>query len=179
MTQPETLKKTDTEHVLSIDIGVPREAVWAEITKTGSIQRPLYNCVMESELRPGAKLRYYSPNKKRVFVVGEVVEVTPPERFVHTYVFTQVMDEPPTLVTWELAEIATGSRVTVTHSGWTDAHKAPEKSAGGWNDILGMLKDDLEGQISLKWRVMYKLMNTFMVMMPKSTTVEEVEKGGW
>lgn len=112
-------------------------------------------------------------------MVGEIVEVTPPERFVHTYVFTQAIDEPPTLVEWRLEEIEGGCRVTVTHTGWTDAHKAPEKSAGGWNDILGMLKDELEGGLSLKWRVMYKLMSTFMFMMPKSTTVEEVEKAGW
>lgn len=179
MTEPRTLKKTPEESVLSIDIDVPRDAVWAEITKTGSIQRPLYNCVMESELVPGAKLRYYSPNKKRVFVVGEVVEVTAPSRFVHTYVFTQKIHEPPTLVTWELDEIDTGCRVTVTHSGWTEEHKAPEKTAGGWGDILGMLKDELEGEISFKWRMLYRLGNAFMFMMPKSTTVEEVERAGW
>ncbi len=172
--------KAGVEHVLSVDIAVPREKVWAEITKIGAIQRPLYNCVLETDFKPGSKLRYYSPDRKRVFVVGEIIEFSPPERFVHTYLFTQVTDEPPTVVTWELSEIATGCKVTITHSGWTDAHKAPEKSAGGWKDILGLLKDELErGQISLKWRVIYRLMTAFMFMMPKSTTVAEVEKAGW
>ena len=73
--------------VVSIDIHVSAQAVWDEITKTGGIQRPLYNCVMESELRPGARLRYYSPDKKRVFVVGEVLAVDPPRTFKHTYHF--------------------------------------------------------------------------------------------
>jgi hypothetical protein len=109
-----------------------------------------------------------------------VLEVSPPERFVHTYVFTQRIDEPPTVVTWELQEVGTGCRVTVTHSGWTEAHKAPEKSAGGWKDILGLLKDEVEkGEISRKWRVIYRLMNAFMFMMPKSTTVAGVEEAGW
>ena len=175
-----TASNPKLDSVLSIEIAAPVEKVWAEITKTGRVQRPLYNCVLESELKPGAKLRYYSPNKKRVFVVGEVVEIEPPRKLVHTYVFTQAIEEPPTLVTWELEQLETGCKVTVTHTGWTDAHKAPEKTAGGWNDILGMLKDEVErGRISLKWRIMYRVGNAIMFMMPKKTTVEEVEKAGW
>lgn len=66
------------EHVVSIHIDVPVQRVWDEITKTGRIQRALYNTVLESDLQPGSPLRYYSPDRKRVFVVGEVVEVDPP-----------------------------------------------------------------------------------------------------
>lgn len=72
------------EHVVSIHIGVPVQRVWDEITKTGRIQRALYNTVLESDLQPGSPLRYYSPDRKRVFVVGEVVEVDPPRKFAHT-----------------------------------------------------------------------------------------------
>ena len=69
-----------TDHVLTIEIRVPRQRVWDEITKLGRIQRAMVNTVLESALVPGAKLRYYSPNRKRVFVVGKVVEVSPPRR---------------------------------------------------------------------------------------------------
>ena len=86
------------DHVLSIEIKTSVQNVWNEITKTGKIQRALYNTVLETDLTPGSRLRYYSPDKKRVFIVGEVVEVDPPTKFSHTYKFTQ-QDEPPTLVT--------------------------------------------------------------------------------
>lgn len=159
-------------HVTSIEIAAPVEKVWAEITKTGSVQRPLYNTVLDTDLKPGSPIKYYSPDGKRIFVIGRVVEVEPPRKLSHTYMFT-TKDEPPTLVTWELEASAGGCRVTVTHSGWTEAHKAPEKSAGGWREILGLLKSEIEtGQIPLKTRIMYAVMDRMMFIMPKSTLAE-------
>ncbi|MEX0906987.1 MAG: SRPBCC domain-containing protein, partial [Gemmatimonadota bacterium] len=132
------------EHVASIHIDVPVERVWSEITKTGRVQRALYNTVLETELRPGARLRYYSPDRSRVFIVGEVVAVDPPRMFSHTYWFTMWKGGGPTLVTWLLEAEAGGCRVTVTHSGWTAEHEAAEKTGAGWREILGLLKQDLE-----------------------------------
>ncbi len=170
----------DITHVLSIDIHVPVQQVWHEITKTGSIQRPLYNCVLETELRPGSRLRYYSPNKKRVFVVGEVVEVDPPRKFAHTYHFVQNGKEPATLVTWELSEIPNGCRVTLTHAGFTSVHKGADKQKAGWLEILGLLKSELEtGTIPMRTRLLYSVMGFTMWMLPKSTKTGEVEKVTW
>lgn len=172
---------TDTdqrpEHVLSIHIDVPVQRVWDEITSTGRIQRALYNTVLECELRPGSRLRYYSPDRKRVFIVGEVVTVDPPTTFAHTYRFTTWKQGPPTLVTWTLAEEAGGCRVTVTHSGWTAEHdKNAAKSAAGWREILGLLKQDLEtGTLPWKIRVMYRLMGWFMFMMPRTTRTDYLD----
>lgn len=166
-------------HVLSIEIQAPLQRVWDEITKTGQIQRALYNTVLETDLTPGSRLRYYSPNKKRVFIVGEVVEVAAPKKLSHTYKFTQ-SDEPPTLVTWKLEEIPGGCRVTLTHSGWTEEHKAPEKVKAGWQEILGLLKTELEtGDIPFKTKLVYGMMGMMMFMLPKSTRTEEVERAGW
>ena len=176
MTETETLP----EHVTSIHIAVPRTRVWDEITKTGQIQKALYNTVLETDLVPGTRLRYYSPDKKRVFVVGEVVEVDPPKRFTHTYLFTMWKGGGPTLVTWELEDEEGGCRVTVTHSGWTPEHKEAAKFAAGWQEILGLLKEDLEtGDIPGKTRLMYRVMGWFMFMMPKTTTKDYADKQGW
>ena len=167
------------DHVVSIHINVPVQRVWDEITKTGKIQRALYNTVLESDLVPGSRLRYYSPDKKRVFIVGKVVAVDPPRKLSHTYMFT-TSESPFTLVTWELKEEAGGCRVTVTHSGWTTAHKAPEKVAAGWREILGLLKHELEtGDLPTKAKIMYAMYGMLMFMMPKSTTTEYVDKQGW
>lgn len=164
------------DQVVSIHIDVPPEQVWASITRTGEVQRALYNTVLETELRPGARLRYYSPDRKRVFIIGEVVSVEPPRRLSHTYWFTTWKSGPPTLVTWELEEEAGGTRVTVTHSGWTDEHDKPEKSGAGWKQILGLLKQELEtGDIPAGTKFMYQVMGWFMFAMPKSTKAEHAD----
>lgn len=165
--------------VLSIDIATTPEKVWEEITKTGRIQKAFYNTVLESTLQPGAKLRYYSPDKKRVFVVGEVLEVDAPNRLKHTYMMTMT-PEGPTVVTWELVAIESGCRVTITHSGWTEDMKTRKNTAVGWTDILSLLKAEIEtGQIPLKTRLIYAIQGAMMFMLPKSTKVEEVDRQGW
>lgn len=164
------------DHVVSIHIDVPVERVWEEITRTGRVQRALYNTVLETELKPGARLRYYSPDRKRVFIVGEVVEVEPPHRFSHTYWFTMWKGGGPTLVTWQLTPESGGCRVTVTHSGWTSAHEAAEKTGAGWKEILSLLKQSLEtGTIPLRTRVLYAVMGAMSFMLPSSTKAENVE----
>lgn len=167
------------DQVISIHIAAPVERVWAEITKTGRVQRALYNTVLETELRPGTRLRYYSPDRKRVFIVGEVLEVEPLRKFSHTYRFTTWKTLTPTRVTWELAEERGGCRVTVTHSGWTQEHQAPEKTAGGWKEILALLKQELEtGQLPFKTRAMYRMMGWFMFMLPKTTRTDYIDQQG-
>jgi uncharacterized protein YndB with AHSA1/START domain len=166
--------------VTAIDIKVPIQKVWAEITKTGGLQPAIYNTRLEMQPRPGSRLRYYSPNKKRVFVVGEVLEIEPPRKFKHTYHFLMNGKEPPTIVTWELAEIPGGTRVTLTHAGFTTAHKGATKQQAGWQEILALLKSELEtGGIPFKTRMMYGMMGMMSFMLPKTTRVEEAERMGF
>ncbi len=167
------------DHVFSIVINVPVSQVWNEITKTGRIQRAVVNTILESDLRPGSKLRYYSPSKNRVFVVGEVVEIVPLRKFSHTYMFT-FRPEPPTLVTWELEEVPGGCRVTLTHGGWTTQVQTHKGVAGGWREILQLLKVELEtGDIPLRKKASYFVMNALSFMLPRSTRVAEVARAGW
>jgi uncharacterized protein YndB with AHSA1/START domain len=167
------------DHVCSIVIKVPVQKVWDEITKTGSIQRPLYNTVLDIDLVPGGRLRYSSPDRRRVFVAGEVLEVDPPRRLRHTYLFA-MKPEPATVVTWELEEVAEGTRVTLTHGGWTAEHTAPEKHGAGWIEILGLLQSELEhGSIPAKTRFIYWMQGLFMFAMPKTTKSEYADEQGW
>ncbi|MDX1493194.1 MAG: SRPBCC domain-containing protein [Longimicrobiales bacterium] len=167
------------DHVCSIVINVPMEEVWGEITKTGAIQRPLYNTVLDIELEPGGKLRYSSPDGTRVFVAGEVLELDAPRMLKHTYIFA-IKPEPSTVVTWRLEEVPGGTRVTVTHSGWTDEHSAPEKHEAGWTEILELLKSELEtGEIPLRTRVLYWIQGLLTFALPKTTRKEYVDEQGW
>ena len=177
---PHTPNPPLKNHVFTIDIAVPRQRVWDEITKTGRIQLALNNTVLESPMTPGSKLRYYSPSRTCVFVVGEIVEVTPPRRFSHTFKLLMNGADAPSLVTWDLEETPADCRVTLTHSGWTDQVKTHKGTAGGWIGILSVLKQQLEtGDIPLKTKLTYALMGAMMFMLPKTTKVDEVAKAGW
>jgi uncharacterized protein YndB with AHSA1/START domain len=167
------------DHVFRVEIRAPRERVWSELTKTGSVQLAMMNTVLAGELKPGSRLRYYSPDRKRVFVVGEVVEVDPPRRFSHTYMFT-TRAEQPTLVTWELEETADGCRVTLTHGGFTTQKATHGSVAGGWREIIGLLKQVVEtGTIPLRVRARYRFLNALLWTLPGSTRVSEVDRAGW
>lgn len=167
------------DHVCSIVINVPVQAVWNEITKTGSLQRPLYNTVLDIDLVPGGRLRYSSEDRKRWFVAGEVLDVDPPRLLRHTYIFG-LKPEPDTVVTWQLDEVDGGTRVTVTHAGWTTEHTKPEKHEAGWNEILGLLKSELEtGDIPTKMKVIYWMQGLFMFAMPGTTKTEYADEKGW
>ena len=169
---------TVPDRVCSIVINVPVQKVWDEITKTGSIQRPVYNTLLDVDLKPGGRMRYYSPDKKRVFVAGEVLEVDPPRTFRHTYIFTMKPDRI-TEVAWELEEVPEGCRVTITHAGWT-TEKEAKKHEAGWIEILGLLKSELEtGDISGKTKLLYRIQGLFMFAMPKTTTTEYADEQGW
>lgn len=166
------------DQVCSIVINVPVETVWDEITRTGSVQRPLYNTVLDIDLRPGGRLRYSSPDRKRVFVAGEVLEVDPPRKLRHTYIFT-MKPEPVTEVTWLLEPVSEGCRVTVRHAGWT-TEKDARKHGAGWVEILGLLKSELEvGDIPGKTRFAYRMQSLFMWALPKTTRTEYVDRQGW
>ena len=159
------------DRICSIVIDVSVQEVWDEITKTGSVQRPVYNSVLEVDLRPGGSLRYLSPDLSRVFVAGEVLEVDPPCRLRHTYIFTMAPD-PVTEVTWELEEVPDGCKVTLTHAGWT-TEKDAKRHEAGWVEILGLLKSQLEtGDIPIKTKFIYGVQGLFMWALPKSTKAE-------
>lgn len=175
-----TAAKPLPDQVLSVEINAPIERVWREITKTGAIQRASNNTVLESAMTPGSKLRYYSPSKKRVFVVGEIIEISAPRTFSHTWKFTMSPDGP-TLVTWELSELPGGRcRVTLTHTRWTEAHKMYKNVGKTWREILRLLKLELEtGDIDVKTKLMYGMFGALEFMLPKTTTVEHANRAGW
>lgn len=164
------------ELVQQVEIDAPIEAVWAEITKIRAIQRPLLDTVLETTLEPGAPLRYTTPDGRRTFVVGRVVEVSEPTLFSHTYRLT-TSNDPLTLVTWSLETLASGSvRVTVRHSEWPEQTKALDAHSTTWAGILAELKRQVEtGDISGRTKARYALMRAFIWAMPAKTKTENVE----
>jgi uncharacterized protein YndB with AHSA1/START domain len=154
--------------LFSIHIQAPRERVWDALTDTSTRQAFYFDSCLDTALTPGSALKYCTPDRKRTFIVGEVLEVEPPNRFVHSFRFSDLKD-PPTKVTIILTEEAGGTRVTLSHGGLGTAPNTAKRVAKGWPHILGNLESWLvRGKLPLKTRIGYAMMKVMMPLMPKS-----------
>jgi len=153
--------------VWSIDISAPRERVWEELTKRGEVMPFYFGSVLEGDLRPGGSIRYVSSNGKRAFIVGEVVEFTPPAMFSHTFRFTDLGEAAQT-VTFELDQIGESTRLTVRHEGLDLAPKHGRRVGPGWTKILSDLKSWTEhGNVPFGSRFRNAIMKLMLPLMPK------------
>ncbi|MGD9692025.1 MAG: SRPBCC domain-containing protein [Phycisphaerales bacterium] len=161
--------------VTSVDIRAPIGRVWEEITRSGMC-RPMFGTVYKRDLKPGGAFRYSSADDKRTFVYGEIVEVEPPRKFVHTFRFTMKGD-PPTLVTWTLEEKGSGmTRVTVRHEGFIGETLTKKRVTVGWTKILPLFKSTIEkGDVPAKTKLGQVLMGAMSFMLPKSTLTSGLE----
>ena len=148
-------------YVHQIYIRAPQQAIWDAITDPKWNDKYGYQAMSEYELKPGGKYRAHANAQMKGFglpdtiIDGEVVEVKPITKVVHTYRWLfndQHKAEGFTRLTWEIEPTSAGfCRLTVTH----DVTGAPlmaaatqspfsEQGGGGWNWILSDLKSLLE-----------------------------------
>ena len=156
-----TMTETDViTQVYSVFIKATPEAIWDAITKSEWTQKYGYQPIAEYDLRPGGTYRgcaseeYQAMGMPEVVVEGEVLEVDPPRKLVHTWRFMwdeQVKAEGPTRVTFEIEPGEGGvTKLTVTHelenAPTTAAYLAGEiaDAGGGWSWVLSDLKTLLE-----------------------------------
>lgn len=156
------------EHVLEVYIQGSIHAVWEEITKRGSVQRPVLDTVLVTDLRPGSAFKYLSRNGKYCFVRGTILEVDPPRRLVHTYQFTFRQDSP-SRVTWELEQISSDEvRVRLTHDQFDGPTTTYQGVKDGWSKILQSLKSWIEtGDIALSTKLFYLFFRLQLPLLPK------------
>jgi len=153
--------KDRVTYVHQIYIRAAPQAIWDAITDPKWNDKYGYQAVGEYELKPGGKYRAHANAQMKGFglpdtiIDGEVVEVKPITKVVHTYRWLfndQHKAEGFTRLTWEIEQTSRGfCRLTVTH----DVTGAPmmaaatqtpfnEQGGGGWNWILSDIKSLLE-----------------------------------
>jgi uncharacterized protein YndB with AHSA1/START domain len=127
-----------------VEIAAPPERVFRaltteELTKWWGAEGVYRTTKFAMDLRPGGKWRTdgVGADGHAFHVEGEIVEVDPPRRLVHTWKPTR--DEAPTLVAYTLDPIEGGTRVTVQHSGFAGRAASCDNHAEGWRAVLGWL----------------------------------------
>jgi uncharacterized protein YndB with AHSA1/START domain len=140
-----TRLETSMEKIYEIYIRTTPERLWEAITDPEI--RAKYNFGMRavSDWTPGARIELSSPVAPQLLGEGDVLEVDPPRRLVHTMVALwgeDVKSEGSTRVTWEIVPVGDSCQLTVTHDQLRDG--ANEQLYGGWPMILSGLKTWLE-----------------------------------
>ena len=140
--------KTDLEstmeRVFEIYIRTTPERLWEAITDPEIRAKYNFGAGVRCDWQPGSPLEMAHP-AGGVLGDGEVLEIDPPRRLVHTMRALwgeEVKAEGTSRVTWEIEQIEDSCRLTVVHDQLRDG--ANEELYGGWPMILSGLKTWLE-----------------------------------
>jgi uncharacterized protein YndB with AHSA1/START domain len=138
------------EKVFEIYIRTTPERLWEAITDGEIRSKYNFGSRVDSEWTPGSRLETSHPKADGLLGEGEVIEVDPPRRLVHTMLALwsdEVKNEGHSRVTWEIEPVGDSCRLTVTHDELREG--ANSQLYGGWPMILSGLKTWLETGESL------------------------------
>jgi len=133
------------EKVFEIYIKTTPERLWDAITDNEIRAKYNFGAGVTSDWTPGARLEMGAANAEALLGEGEVLEIDPPRRLVHTMTALwgdDVKAEGASRVTWEIEPVADSCRLTVTHDQMREG--ANDQLYGGWPMILSGLKTWLE-----------------------------------
>ena len=138
-----------------VTIRASRSRVWKALT-TPSELGTWFRCILSAkDFRPGEVVNGVStyPGYEGKAFRLEIVELVPEQRFVWRWSpgAASAKDDPPTTVTFELEEVAGGTRVKVTESGFERISlerraKAFEGNTKGWEIQMRNLHDYAAGK---------------------------------
>ena len=140
-----TRLETPMEKVFEIYIRTTPERLWEAITDPDIRSKYNFGARADSDWRVGSRIETTHPKAPGPLGEGEVLEVDPPRRLVHTMVALwseEVKSEGSSRVTWEIEPVGDSCRLTVTHDQLREG--ANEELYGGWPMILSGLKTWLE-----------------------------------
>ncbi|TAH45589.1 MAG: hypothetical protein EYC71_06100 [Gammaproteobacteria bacterium] len=153
--------------VSKIVIAASQQVIWHELTKQGEPQAAVFNAWLHAQaLAPGKTIQMRTASGNKVMVVGEILEFDPPNRFAHTFRFTQY-DDPPCTVIYELKPVEGGVEVSLVVENLPVGTRTGKSMEGGSHSILSTLKTVAEnGRPGLGTRILYALMSRMEFVLP-------------
>jgi uncharacterized protein YndB with AHSA1/START domain len=137
--------ETTMEKVYEIYIKTTPERLWEAITDPTIRAKYNFGAAVSSDWTPGSPISMGAPAADGPLGDGEILEVDPPRRLVHTLRALwsdDVRSEGFSRVTWDIAAVGDSCHLTVTHDQLRDG--ANNELYGGWPMILSGLKTWLE-----------------------------------
>jgi len=133
------------EKVFEIYIRTTPERLWEALTDPEIRSKYNFGARIISDWTPGSRFEMSAPKASGLLGEGEILEVDPPRRLVHSMVAlwsNDVKREGASRVTWEIEPIGDSCHLTVTHDQLREG--ANRELYGGWPMILSGLKTWLE-----------------------------------
>jgi uncharacterized protein YndB with AHSA1/START domain len=133
------------EKVYEIYIRTTPERLWEAITDPEIRSKYNFGAGAHSEWTKGSRIELSVPKADMVLGEGDIIEVDPPRRLVHTMTALwsdEVKSEGASRVTWEIEPVGDSCRLLLTHDELREG--ANEEIFGGWPMILSGLKTWLE-----------------------------------
>ena len=128
------------------------EKLWQALIEPEFTRRYCCGAWQECEWKPGASWRIVTPDGS-VSDSGKVLEIEPPRRLVLEWrneLKTELRDESPSRMTYELEPVGDSVKLTVIHESDTPDSKLIKAVSQGWPHILASLKSLLETGESLE-----------------------------
>jgi len=145
--RPEAPMTAQPRHVYVTYIRTSPERLWEALTRPEHTCRYFFGTSIRSALAVGARIEYVlrDPSGKEMTpVVGEVLEIDPPRRLVHTFRFPH-MPDAATRVAYDIEAVdAETVKLTLTHEGFDGDTKTYREVGGGWPRVMSSLKSLLE-----------------------------------
>ena len=134
---------TKPEFIYTTYIKTTAEKLWQAIS-TPEFTRQYWGDDMISDWKTGAAWKYVRDDEKHeTIMLGTVVESTPPQRLVLTWM--QAEDESDTSrVSFEIETIGDMVRLTVLHDSFVPGSTMLQGISSGWPRVLASLKTFLE-----------------------------------
>lgn len=138
-----TMASAAPKHVWEMFIRATPQDVWAILTddeKTPLWQH--FNMTSNTEWVAGGAIIFHVG--ERAMIVGKVLEIDPPRRFVHSFSAQWSPDvavDPASRVTWLLEPVGDKAcKVTLTHDDFGGETATSKAVGGGWPEALSRLK---------------------------------------
>jgi uncharacterized protein YndB with AHSA1/START domain len=143
-----TTTTTDTRTIVSsIVIAATPEQIWHAITDPEQTAQWYFGTRVRSTWEPGSPIDYVDSDGKPQ-LTGEVIEVVPNEKLVHTFKAVwspEIASDPASRYEFRLEPMGESlTRVTIEHSGIPVGTPTEEQVSGGSTLILSSLKTLLE-----------------------------------
>jgi uncharacterized protein YndB with AHSA1/START domain len=135
-----------TRHVYEIYIKASPEKVWQALIDPAFTVKYFHGTAFESSLAKGDDYRYVMDDG-RPAIEGVIEEVKPNSRLAMTFRFlydTELAEEPPSRVEWELTPAGNVTRLTLRHGDLIQSPLTWERTRMGWHVVVDGLKTLLE-----------------------------------
>jgi len=167
-------KKFADRAIYKVLIKAPIETVWSELIETTSVRPFFWNSSWDAnDMAPGNAYRMVSNGGNTVAVVGEILEMEPPHRLVHSFRLT-ALEDPASTVTYTLKETEDGTEFCLVTENILAGSKSEKSMAAGAKFIVENFKAYVEtGKVTFGARMMLAMYRIMAPFTPKSMSADE------